>query len=75
MAAPYAAGGVQMTRTEFMAAILRRWYVLLAGGVATIATLAALLGGGGVYTTQVDVVMLPPSGEGQEIRSKAGPIR
>lgn len=54
-----------MTRTEFMAAILRRWYVLLAGGVATIATLAALLGGGGVYTTQVDVVMLPPSGEGQ----------
>lgn len=54
-----------MTRSEFLAALLRCWYVLLVGGLLTLATMALLIGKRGVYTAQMDVVMLPPSAEGQ----------
>lgn len=50
-----------MTRNDFMAAMVRPWYLLLLGGVLTIAALGLLLGRVGVYATQVDVIMLPPT--------------
>ena len=50
-----------MTRSEFVSTMLRRWYFLLGGLLCTFLAIGYFGVAPGVYSTQVDVVFLPPS--------------
>lgn len=50
-----------MTRSEFTTAMLRRWYFLLLGLLITFLAIGYFAVPQGVYSTQVDVVFLPPN--------------
>jgi len=54
-----------MTAIQLIRVMLRRWYLLLAFAIITVAVLGAVSRAQGVYWTQVNVVFLPPSNVNQ----------
>lgn len=50
-----------MTTAGLLAALRRRWYVVVLGAIATVLVTSSVIRVPGVYWTQVDVVFLPPS--------------
>ena len=49
-----------MTSRELLRVLTRRWYVLVAGGVLTLAALVLVLERPGVYWTQMELVLVAP---------------